>query len=74
MDTNIASVTGNVRSRRLAARLTQIELAECAGCGWSTIRLFDRGYVPAHSDALERVLAVLDEAELEREAAGMGAA
>jgi transcriptional regulator with XRE-family HTH domain len=56
--------TADVRSRRIAARLSQLELAERAGCAESTMRLFDRGYVPRHSEALERVLAVLDEAEM----------
>jgi transcriptional regulator with XRE-family HTH domain len=57
------TIAGDVRSRRLAAGLSQLELAQRAGCADSTIRLFDRGYVPAHSKALARVLAVLEGAE-----------
>ena len=56
-------IAGDVRARQRAAGLSQIELAERAGCSWSTIRLFDRGYTPAHSETLSRVLAVLDEIE-----------
>jgi transcriptional regulator with XRE-family HTH domain len=64
-------IAGDVRSRRLAAGLSQLELAERAGCAESTIRLFDRGYTPARSEALPRVLAVLEGAEADpsREAA-----
>jgi transcriptional regulator with XRE-family HTH domain len=57
------TLAGDVRSRRLAAGLSQLDLAQRAGCSWSTIRLFDRGYEPAHSETLARVLAVLDAAQ-----------
>ncbi len=65
-------IVGDVRSRRVAAGLTQLDLAQRAGCAESTIRLFDRGYTPAHSAALARALAELDRleaAEADREAA-----
>jgi transcriptional regulator with XRE-family HTH domain len=61
METEI--IAGDVRSRRLAAGLSQLELAQLAGCAESTIRLFDRGYTPGRSEALPRVLSVLDGAE-----------
>jgi predicted transcriptional regulator len=63
MDTE--TIAADVRSRRLAAGLGQVELAQRAGCSWSMVRLFDRGYLPAHSETLGRVLAVLDAAEAE---------
>jgi transcriptional regulator with XRE-family HTH domain len=66
MDTE--TIADDVRSRRVAAGLTQLDLARRAGCADSTIRLFDRGYQPANSQTLTRVLAVLEAAEVEREA------
>jgi predicted transcriptional regulator len=57
------TLAGDIRSRRLAAGLSQLDLAQRAGCSWSTIRLFDRGYEPAHSETLARVLAVLEQVE-----------
>lgn len=70
MDTE--TLAGDVRSRRVAAGLTQLDLAQRARCADSTIRLFDRGYLPAHSEALARVVAVLEAAEADREPAGHG--
>jgi predicted transcriptional regulator len=63
------TIAGDVRSRRLSAGLSQLELARRAGCSGPTIRLFDHGYLPARSEALARVLAVLDAAEADDEAA-----
>jgi transcriptional regulator with XRE-family HTH domain len=63
-----ASVASDMRSRRIAVGLSQLELAERARCSWSTIRLFDRGYRPAHSETFARVMAVLE--ALETEASG----
>jgi predicted transcriptional regulator len=57
------TLAGDVRSRRLAAGLSQLDLVQRAGCSWSTIRLFDRGHTPAHSDTVARVLAILGAAE-----------
>jgi predicted transcriptional regulator len=61
METEITA--RDVRSRRRAAGLSHLELAQRAGCGESTIRMFDRGYTPARSEALPRVLSVLEGAE-----------
>jgi predicted transcriptional regulator len=63
------TIAGDTRSRRLAAGLTCLDLAHRARCAESTIRLFDRGYLPAHSATLARVLAVLEAAEAGGEAA-----
>jgi transcriptional regulator with XRE-family HTH domain len=57
------TIARDVRSRRLAAGLSQLELAQRPGCADSTIRLFDPGYLPAPSGAMARVLAVLEGAE-----------
>jgi transcriptional regulator with XRE-family HTH domain len=68
MTPHITTVNGDVRGRRLAAGLSQQELAKRAHCSLASLRLFDRGYRPPHSETLGRVEAVLD--ELERKAAG----
>jgi transcriptional regulator with XRE-family HTH domain len=59
------TLTGDVRARRLAAGLSQQELAQRAHCSLASLRLFDRGYRPPNSETLARVEAVLT--ELERE-------
>jgi predicted transcriptional regulator len=61
--TNTLTPAADVRSRRRGVGLTQLELAERAQCSWSTIRLFERGYTPAHSEVFERVQAVLERLE-----------
>jgi transcriptional regulator with XRE-family HTH domain len=66
----ITTSSRGIRARRLVARLTQLELAERAGCSVPSVRLFELGYLPERSEALERVLAALDEAEAEMMAAG----
>jgi hypothetical protein len=55
-------IAGSVQARRLAARLTQTELAIAADCSLSSVQMFCNGYVPKSSPALDRVNAVLDEA------------
>jgi predicted transcriptional regulator len=63
MTTETLSPASDVLSRRIAVGLTQRELAARAACSWSSIRLFDRGYLPAHSATLQRVYAVLEQLE-----------
>ena len=51
----------DVRARRLAAGVSQQDLAQRAGCSLSAVRLFESGYAPEHSATLARVERVLDE-------------
>jgi transcriptional regulator with XRE-family HTH domain len=69
MSTPIISLA-DVRSRRLAAGLSQQDLAQRAHCSLSVVRLFDRGYTPEHSATLARVEHVLEQLERDRLAPG----
>jgi transcriptional regulator with XRE-family HTH domain len=59
-----------LRARRTAARLTQRQLAAAAGCSLTTLSNLEAGCIPARSEALDHVLAVLDAAENEVEPGG----
>jgi transcriptional regulator with XRE-family HTH domain len=58
------SVTVNLsgfREARLAANLSQQQIAIRACCSISYVRLLERGFQPTRSDVLPRVLAALDD-------------
>jgi len=62
METNINPDTaGALRERRLAAGLTQQQLASLAGCSLTHLQLLERGYSPTRSAVRARVLAALHE-------------
>jgi transcriptional regulator with XRE-family HTH domain len=50
----------DIRTRRLAAGLSQEKLARAAECALNSVRLFEKGYAPDPSPARDRVIAVLD--------------
>jgi transcriptional regulator with XRE-family HTH domain len=60
MAVNIDSDRGGIREQRLAAGLSQLDVAAAAGCSVSMAALLDRGYRPRHSAVLARIEAVLD--------------
>lgn len=66
---NGTSLSGLIRSRRLAARVSQQHLAELAHCSIATVGLLERGYEPMKSEVVDRVLAALDEMDTAREVA-----
>jgi transcriptional regulator with XRE-family HTH domain len=55
---------GDLRSRRIAAGLTQQRVADLAGCSISIVGLLERGLTPEHSSVIPRILAVLDGQEI----------
>lgn len=55
----MSTSTKTVRERREALGLTQEDLATKAKVSVASVRLFDRGYVPASGFAFERVLRYL---------------
>lgn len=64
METNVNPDTaGGLRERRLAAGLTQQQLAYLANCSLTHLQLLERGYSPTHSEVRTRVLAALREQE-----------
>jgi transcriptional regulator with XRE-family HTH domain len=65
MSTTIVTTTAEaIRDRRLAAGLTQRQLAVLADTSLTTMSNIEAGLVPRNrSDALVRILAVLNEAE-----------
>jgi predicted transcriptional regulator len=52
-----------IRARRLALGLTQRQVAARTGYSLTWIANIEAGCVPTRSDAVERILAVLDETE-----------
>jgi predicted transcriptional regulator len=60
---HVTQIAASIRSRRRAIGVRQIDLAKHAGVGWSTLRAFERGLMPGHSEALGRVLDALAELE-----------
>ena len=64
---NDTSLSGVIRSRRLAAEVSQQHLAELAGCSIATVGLLERGYEPQHSEVVGRVLDTLDKLGAARE-------
>lgn len=61
MSANGTASVGGLRARRLAAGLTQQQVAAGASCSLSYIRLLERGFVPVESDVLPRVLRLLND-------------
>lgn len=60
MSANATSDTGvHLRADRLAAGLSQQQLAMQADCSISMLRLLEGGYVPASSEVLDRLRAAL---------------
>jgi len=62
MTDNATPGGGSIRTRRLAAGMTQERLAREADCSTPDVRVVERGYVPAkpeRSAALGRMYAVL---------------
>ena len=56
-------------ARRRALRLSRARLAGLAGCSPAYIATLEGGYSPAHSAVIEQLVAALDAAEAEQEAA-----
>lgn len=59
-----------IRDRRRELHKTQIEVASRARCSLPHLQNLERGYLPARSDVLLRIIAALDEIERERTEAG----
>jgi predicted transcriptional regulator len=60
MEININPDTADgLRERRLAAGLTQQQLAHAASCSLTYLQLLKRGYKPTRSDVRARLLATL---------------
>lgn len=57
---NTSDGGGGLRERRKTAGLSQLEVAQLAGCSPAMVGLLDRGYRPHRSAVLERVEAVLN--------------
>lgn len=51
--------SGGIRDARRRAGLSQEQLARIAGCSTASVRLFESGYAPKHSDVLGRILGAL---------------
>lgn len=65
METNVNPDTaGGLRERRLAAGLTQQQLANLSECSLTHLQLLERGYRPTRSEVCTRVLAALREHEV----------
>ena len=59
--TSQAPTPDALREMRVAAGLTQRELAGHAGCSLAWIANAEGGYIPARSETLDRVLSVLND-------------
>jgi len=57
---NATSVTGPLRERRLAAGVTQRQLAARAECSETMVRVLEGGYRPSYGDVVGRVARALD--------------
>lgn len=64
---------GDIRQRRRALGVSQLELAQLAECSPAMVGLLDRGYRPHRSAVLDRVNAVLNHST-SNDAVGCGAA
>ncbi len=53
----------SLKERRTARNLSQEALARLSDCSTGYVRLLERGFQPARSDVLPRVLAALDQME-----------
>jgi transcriptional regulator with XRE-family HTH domain len=53
------TVATDLRSMRHGAGLSQLQLAQRAGCSLAAVALFESGYRPAKSAVLPRILEVL---------------
>lgn len=56
-------VQANLRERREALKLSQVDLAIRADCSPGFIAQTEAGYIPKRSKVMGRVLAALDDAE-----------
>jgi transcriptional regulator with XRE-family HTH domain len=65
MNGNANGDTGGLRERRLAAGLTQQELAQRARCSISSVHLYEKGMRPSYSDVLPRIEKALESAPKE---------
>jgi transcriptional regulator with XRE-family HTH domain len=64
LTTTLTTTADAIRERRLAAELTQRQLAVLADISLTTMSNIEAGLIPRNkSDALVRLLAALDEAE-----------
>jgi transcriptional regulator with XRE-family HTH domain len=54
-----------VRERRIAAGMTQRQLAIAAGCSLPSVSNLEAGVLPRRSEVVPRILAALDAAERE---------
>jgi len=60
METNVnPDAARGLRERRLAAGLTQQQLANLADCSLTHLQLLERGYKPTRSEVRARVLTTL---------------
>ncbi len=57
----VGGASDGIRARRRAAGLSQERLAHLADCSLHTVALFERGYRPARSNVLPRIIAVLND-------------
>jgi transcriptional regulator with XRE-family HTH domain len=55
-----SDIARTIRARRVAAGLTQRQLAQLARCSLSTITNIEAGCVPKRSELLPRLVAALD--------------
>jgi transcriptional regulator with XRE-family HTH domain len=55
----------SLKNRRIAARLTQQQLAQRARCSIAFVQMLEGGFRPTQSEVLPRIVAVLDEASHE---------
>jgi len=58
---NTSDAVGDLRKRREAADLSQLDVAKRADCSPAMYGLLERGYRPHRSAVLDRVVAVLND-------------
>jgi len=58
---NLTEQSGSIRELRASVGISQELLARRADCSTAMVRLLESGYVPAHSEVLPRVLAILND-------------
>lgn len=60
MATTTSSVADEIRAGRTGLGLSQAALAGMAGCSIAFLGNLERGYVPARSEVIPRLLAAID--------------
>lgn len=65
-----SSRVGGIRSLREARGLTQVDLAQLAGCSVAYLRLLEAGCIPRRSRVLPDVLRALENSEATRDTGG----